>query len=1190
MMLYPGNALERFQQCVIAPGQLHNRAYRGFGEPLAQLVELAAKESLTKRVGPRYAQLLSQMVRRPTADDIIAGHPIDPIVAAAVCEEGILEANVAAVKDIGPVKVNDVDVHWLGRQNAELWNFVQAVPTSATPEEVAAALWADKKKTTMAFAVEKYGDVFRVAPAYARQVLAARYPAEPVGTSDVEASRAKQMVALARSSARHGEAPTVEFTAEQQTKSVSAEQLADLEKHIGALLDQIAGQLARVAMDKLVQPAFAARQERTKTLASADAATRSHWLPVLSFQHTQLLTINAQLPAAVQAYQKVFAVLSFGSANRRREHDDAEALVRDLAAAAGTSHLRDESTAIMRRIEQRQQAAAQNQLDATAVELHDATTSNVDTGGRTMRGNADAGHDIEQQRQIAQNKGKTTQYERRKALVVAGEHALLARMDSAQRSLLQLQEAADAAGFADGDALRTILHNAKIKSFPEVITNVRDHLAEVQRVWDGTIADPKSRPEVLEEGAPPEWDDWQARETALPLARSEFAKIAGDQSLGEFIREAVKKIQVQRIVTALTTLAEALLLTVAAGAGAASIARAAASLVAEQGTLAFAGVEIAANASINSLVQMAISGDGNASFGWTMLENGLMDMFTRGLLRPMKNAENAARAEAKEISALPHLTNAERQAASSAGFMGLQPVAELVGGMASQWAARHIVDIARSKVGSGAARDQGVSDSFALTALQQGAAIGLGKFFHGRLESWKSHRKQLEQTRFGALPEAKALFAAREEFFKDAARLESSPSPDPAEAERLNQRNVELLTQERALLAQHAGTDGAGHYDAVIDGGESPKETEPQSARPAAVEHQPKAAKAVEENKGGATNPTKSETRYSYDELTVGTPPKEWEAQKKWLSDESRWLPERQQLHRELLEKARVEAGKFADAMMGKGEPTLYAMRGNTASGKTRLAKSGAMPEIEAAVRATGDGRSINPDNFKGELMRHGGFTANEVHMEATVLAEKLQSEMQNKRTADGKPGSMIVDKRLLGLDEIESYAKLAKDTGRKFVMSDVDTPLENSLVGVLGRKVGGNDPLVPHGPVAEGFKGARRNRADVVAWFQSHPDTSYTLYGTTPDGAKVEVAMVRDGKLTIKNATMYDELTSKPGDEAEVMADTVITQALIDEIVGRIADPKYAAQVAEDLRPNIGKTWKQAVDAHSKQRPRSVD
>jgi hypothetical protein len=353
--------------------------------------------------------------------------------------------------------------------------------------------------------------------------------------------------------------------------------------------------------------------------------------------------------------------------------------------------------------------------------------------------------------------------------------------------------------------------------------------------------------------------DWEGRELSLPVARTEFAKIAGDQALGDFIRNAVKEIRHQQIVNALKSLAEALLLTLAAGAGAAAIARAAASLVAEAGSLTFAAVEIGVSAPINSLVQMALSGDGNASFGWTMLENGLMDFFTRALLSPLKNAETAARIEAQQIANLEHLTEAERRAASSVNILGTQAVAELVGGMASQWAARKLVDSAKATLGSGRHGEQAVSDSFALTAVQQGAAVGLGRFFHGRLPAWEAHRAQLEQTELGALPEARALFTARDAFFKEAERLENSPSPDPADAERLNQWNVELERQEHTLFQAHA--NGAGvparsepPVSSEVVGGELAKtETPASSASREAVPHvEPNPASGGSEHNIGA--------------------------------------------------------------------------------------------------------------------------------------------------------------------------------------------------------------------------------------------------------------------------------------------------------------------------------------------------
>jgi hypothetical protein len=314
----------------------------------------------------------------------------------------------------------------------------------------------------MAFAIEKFGDLFRVAPAYARQILTTRYSGEPIGNADLDVSRAKQILTLANSNVHHGDAAPRQSAHVPESQTVSAEQIADIEAHIGKLLDSISAQLAEVGMSNLVQPAYAARAERAKILATADAPTRSHWLPVLSFQHTQLLSIAPQLAEPIKNYKKVLIVSPFGNTPRRREHDQLKALLEAYGAAAGTSHLRDESTALMRCIEQDAKLAAQSELDATAAELHDATQSNEASGGRTLRGNENADDTIEAQRQRTQNKTKTTQYDRRKALVLAGEHALLARMDSAKRSLDQLQEAADAAGFGDGDT-----------KLPKIITGVR---------------------------------------------------------------------------------------------------------------------------------------------------------------------------------------------------------------------------------------------------------------------------------------------------------------------------------------------------------------------------------------------------------------------------------------------------------------------------------------------------------------------------------------------------------------------------------------------------------------------------------------------------------------------------------------------------------------------------------------------
>ena len=134
-----------------------------------------------------------------------------------------------------------------------------------------------------------------------------------------------------------------------------------------------------------------------------------------------------------------------------------------------------------------------------------------------------------------------------------------------------------------------------------------------------------------------------------------------------------------------------------------------------------------------------------------------MELFTRGLMGPVRNAQKAWEVRAREISELPNLSKDERALFSSFDFAGTQLTAEFLGGMSTQWAAHRLIEAAHQS-------GEEVSESFALTVLQQGAAVGLGKFFHGKLEAWKKHRDALAKTRLGKLPEMKSLFAAREAF------------------------------------------------------------------------------------------------------------------------------------------------------------------------------------------------------------------------------------------------------------------------------------------------------------------------------------------------------------------------------------------------------------------------------------------
>jgi hypothetical protein len=121
-------------------------------------------------------------------------------------------------------------------------------------------------------------------------------------------------------------------------------------------------------------------------------------------------------------------------------------------------------------------------------------------------------------------------------------------------------------------------------------------------------------------------------------------------------------------------------------------------------------------------------------------------------------------------------------------------------GMATQWAARRIVAAAQPKTQ--------MSDSFVDMALQQGAAIGVGKFFHGKLASWKQHRAALEKTPRGLSPEGQALLLARDQFFERARALAESASPDPSEGPALQAEHEALVKQELELFGVAHGKTG----------------------------------------------------------------------------------------------------------------------------------------------------------------------------------------------------------------------------------------------------------------------------------------------------------------------------------------------------------------------------------------------
>ena len=159
--------------------------------------------------------------------------------------------------------------------------------------------------------------------------------------------------------------------------------------------------------------------------------------------------------------------------------------------------------------------------------------------------------------------------------------------------------------------------------------------------------------------------------------------------------------------------------------------------------------------------------------------------------------------------------------------------------------------------------------------------------------------------------------------------------------------------------------DGARTFDVKLPDGTSIKVTEvPDAAaewlaelRSKLLPDQLKRLDAMSKNRTPSEvfNLLKGDTEYAVDSLSSnqtkgakdtielyvnGPVPESGQARWDYLAVESNWKPERQALHRKLIAAAKAEAQKFADvaARNGRGA-TIYAMRGNTAAGKSRTAK-----------------------------------------------------------------------------------------------------------------------------------------------------------------------------------------------------------------------------------------------------------
>jgi hypothetical protein len=154
------------------------------GTALGTIVYKALTDSL-RRMVPRFALQIDWKAPDPVLlEDLVTSHPMDRVTANLLLDPAVVKtvpgknSKPAAKKHESPDDRKDFkygvrflnDWRWLGDVDPNLWNYVEARdPKDATPEDVAASLWASLDATQYAYAIRQSGPYFRVDPPFARK-------------------------------------------------------------------------------------------------------------------------------------------------------------------------------------------------------------------------------------------------------------------------------------------------------------------------------------------------------------------------------------------------------------------------------------------------------------------------------------------------------------------------------------------------------------------------------------------------------------------------------------------------------------------------------------------------------------------------------------------------------------------------------------------------------------------------------------------------------------------------------------------------------------------------------------------------------------------------------------------------------------------------------------------------------------
>lgn len=306
-----------------------------------------------------------------------------------------------------------------------------------------------------------------------------------------------------------------------------------------------------------------------------------------------------------------------------------------------------------------------------------------------------------------------------------------------------------------------------------------------------------------------------------------------------------------------------------------------------------------------------------------------------------------------------------------------------------------------------------------------------------------------------------------------------------------------------------------------------------------------------------------------------------------YLKDRTKWLDERNDFQDQLLEEQQRAMEELSDRLENE-KPTLYLLRGNTASGKTSVLKR--YPRFKKIINPKtnmADG-VLNTDTIKKSMREKSGkrngkyvITHNQCHEEAVMLTNQLEDNL-----IDSPELSLVIDRRYAYRKQLTVTIDRALAHDKDVEILDLDVPLEISLLRVLFRDPEGEDPCVPFNSVMDGFTGIRKFRRGLIQTVKHEPRIKYYLLAESGERPIEPIAEKSDGEYVIKNDVLAEECVIVDQGEVDELKEKVIDDRYITYVIrGLLRDypVEEKPRILEIMKNNRGKTLAEALDFQAK-------